>query len=223
MINNDIKTFRLRNRKLTKQQLNFINLYWPIFGLNFNKNNNLNYYFYNNPIVLDIGFGFGDSIIYLSKKYSYLNFVGIEVYIPGISCCLKNVHSYNLKNVKIFYGNAINYLKYYIKNTILYRVNIFFPDPWPKRRHYKRRIIQKNIIKKISKNLILNGFFHILTDSYSYFKHIQIVFNQFIEFKKISKKNIINFLKKEKIYTRFLNKAKLKKNKIYTMIYKKIF
>ncbi|CAL4324581.1 tRNA (guanine-N(7)-)-methyltransferase [Buchnera aphidicola (Periphyllus testudinaceus)] len=223
--NINVKTFRLRYRKLTKNKFNIIDSYWPLIGINLHKNKlNLDEYFNNkSPIILEIGFGFGESLVNCAKKYKNLNFLGIEVYIPGICFCLNNIYSLNLNNVKIFYGNAINFFEYNIKNIFFNRINIFFPDPWPKRKHHKRRIIQKKIIKKISKNLILNGFFHILTDSFSYFQSIQKIFNKLDQFKDESKIMNFYFFNKNTFYTRFLNKANIKKKMIYNLIYKKIF
>jgi tRNA (guanine-N7-)-methyltransferase len=226
-IDKTIKTFNVRSRKLSTTQINNINLYWPLIGINLdkknflmNKNDFLNSY---SPAILEIGFGFGESLIYLCQKYTNINFVGIEVYIPGISYCLKKIHELNLKNIRIIYANALYFFIYYAQNIKFYKINIFFPDPWPKRKHHKRRIIQKELIKSIIKNLLVNGTLHIITDSFSYYESILRILRKFDRLQNISK-IFQNSLCKETItHSRFEKKALIKKNKIYNILYKKIF
>ncbi|NIG99414.1 MAG: tRNA (guanosine(46)-N7)-methyltransferase TrmB [Buchnera aphidicola (Periphyllus acericola)] len=224
MINKSIKTFRLRNRKLTQGKIDILNLYWPIFGLDIKKKINFESYFLKkSSLILEIGFGYGESLINFASQNRNIRFIGIEVYIPGICFCLNKIHLFNLNNINIFYGDAINFLENHVQDILFNRINIFFPDPWNKRKHFKRRLIQKNFIKKISKNLIFNGFFHILTDSYSYFKYILMIFNQINGFKNKSKKMNFYFFHENKFYTRFLDKAQSKKKYIYSIFFKKKF
>lgn len=223
-INQIIKTFCIRNRKLSLEQKYNINIYWPLIGINLRKKNIWMYNILNSytPTILEIGFGSGEYLIHLCQKYKNVNFIGIEVYIPGISFCLKKIYELNLKNIRIIYGDALNFFINYAKNIKFYKINIFFPDPWPKRKHYKRRMIQKLFIKNILKNLFKNGILHIMTDSFSYYENILKTLKKFHEFQNISK-IFSNFLDKENIFhSRFKERALVKKNKIYNMVYKKI-
>ncbi|CAL4324533.1 tRNA (guanine-N(7)-)-methyltransferase [Buchnera aphidicola (Chaitophorus sp. 3695)] len=223
--NRTIKTFRIRSRKLSIKQRNNINIYWPLIGVNliqekFLINDFLNPY---TPIILEIGFGFGEYLINLCKKHKNINFIGIEVYVPGISFCLEKIFKLNLKNIRIIYSDALYFFLNYSQNIKFYKINIFFPDPWPKRKHHKRRIIQKSLIKIIFKNLFINGILHIITDSFSYYESISKILKEFHGLHDISK-IFKSFLSTKNIFnSRFRNKALMKKNKIYNMVYKKIF
>ncbi|MCW5197458.1 tRNA (guanosine(46)-N7)-methyltransferase TrmB [Buchnera aphidicola] len=224
-INKTIKTFRIRSRKLSVKKHNNINIYWPLIGINLEKKKNLTNYFLNlyTPIILEIGFGFGEYLVNLCQKYKNINFIGIEVYIPGISFCLEKIYKLNLRNIKIIYSDALFFFINYAKNIKFYKINIFFPDPWPKRKHHKRRIIQRSLIKIIFKRLLINGILHIITDSFSYYESILKILKKFHGFQDISK-IFKNFLKNNKIFnSRFKQKALVKKNKIYNLVYKKVF
>ncbi|XBC37637.1 MAG: tRNA (guanosine(46)-N7)-methyltransferase TrmB [Buchnera aphidicola (Meitanaphis microgallis)] len=169
-----VHSFVSRNRKLSGSKYNFLNKYWPKFGVNFQstylKINNI--FYANSPIVLEIGFGMGESLSNTALKNLSKNFLGIEVYLPGIISCLKHIRAYRLKNVRIIYHDAVEVLTSMIYDKSMSKIQMFFPDPWPKRRHCKRRIFTKNFAKLIFRKLVHNGILHISTDCQSYAEEI---------------------------------------------------
>ncbi|WP_367675285.1 tRNA (guanosine(46)-N7)-methyltransferase TrmB [Buchnera aphidicola] len=221
----DIKTFKLRSRKLSLKKKKIIDSLWPLIGINItDKHFKIQKIFNKNiPVILDIGFGFGESLVNYAKLYKNIYILGIEIYIPGICYCLKEIYKNNLNNVRIIYLDFIYFLKNYLKNFFFHIINIFFPDPWPKRKHYKRRMIQKNIINCLLKQLSIKGIIHIVTDCFSYAINIIKVLNLTCGLKCLSKDFRSYYVKKNNCYTRYKKYACIKKNKIYEIIYQKIF
>ena len=136
------------------------------------------------PLIIDIGFGNGDLLVSLANQYAQTQFVGIEVYDAGIGHCLKLIDENNLKNLKIISGDAVEVLKFGMADASISEINLLFPDPWPKKRHHKRRIINDGFIQLISKKLIPNGLVNISTDWENYAEQIDGLFSGRRDFKK---------------------------------------
>lgn len=136
------------------------------------------------PLIIDIGFGNGDLLVSLANQYSQTQFVGIEVYDAGIGHCLKLIAENNLKNLKIINGDAVEVLKFGMADASISEINLLFPDPWPKKRHHKRRIINDGFIQLISKKLMPNGLVNISTDWENYAEQIDGLFSGRRDFKK---------------------------------------
>lgn len=115
------------------------------------------------PLTLEIGFGLGDSFIEMAAAEPTRNFVGIEVHEPGIGKCAYMAGTQNLTNVKIINGDAIQLLKQLPENHID-RVQLYFPDPWQKKRHYKRRFVSPERMAIVTRSLKQGGWFHTATD-----------------------------------------------------------
>ena len=126
----------------------------------------------NNPIVFEIGFGTGDSLFSQAQANPMLNFFGVEVYRTGIAKLCKKLDEANIQNVRYACGDAVEIIKK-IPDASLQRIQIFFPDPWPKTRHHKRRIIQPEFIKVIATKLVQGGIVHLATDWLDYAHHMQ--------------------------------------------------
>ena len=151
-----------RNRSLTKNQKSIFDFYQKKVSLEkFCELEQLKEYKY---ISLEIGFGTGDILLHNALNFPNNLFIGIEYYRKGIAQLLLNIEKYNLKNIRIFYGDAFDYLKL-VKTNYLDEILIMFPDPWPKRRHWKRRIINKDSVNEISRILKLNGKALFFTDN----------------------------------------------------------
>ena len=151
-----------RNRSLTQDQKSIFDFYQKKVSLeSFRELEQLNEYKY---ISLEIGFGTGDILLHNALNFPNNLFVGIEYYKKGIAQLLLNIEKHNLKNVRLFYGDALDYLKL-AKTNYLDEILIMFPDPWPKRRHWKRRIINKDSVNEISRILRSNGRALFFTDN----------------------------------------------------------
>ena len=146
--------FSSRNRSLTKDQQLILELYQEKISIeSFFELEKLNDF---NLKSLEIGFGTGEKILQSAISYPDNLFIGIEYYKKGIAQLLLNIEKYKLKNIRLFYGDAFDYLKL-LKTNFLDEVLIMFPDPWPKKRHWKRRIINNASVSEISRSLKSSG------------------------------------------------------------------
>ena len=132
-------------------------------------------------LIIDIGFGNGAQLVPLCESMPLCSFIGIELYKKGIANLITQIRHKNISNIKIIYGEAKEALQKFYDHSI-HKIQIFFPDPWPKRRHHKRRLIQKDFINIVKNKLLINGILHIATDSDDYAIHIIKLMNAFPEF-----------------------------------------
>ena len=125
------------------------------------------------PLILEIGFGNGDLLSSMAADTPDWNFIGIEVHEPGVGHCLMRLHELSLSNVRLICHDAIDVLNQQIPDFSLHGVNLFFPDPWPKKRQHKRRIVQPDFIALLSRKIESGGFFHPATDWMNYAEYIE--------------------------------------------------
>jgi tRNA (guanine-N7-)-methyltransferase len=114
--------------------------------------------------VVEIGFGMGGSLIAMAKAAPEINFIGIEVHRAGIGSLVADLHDEEMSNVRVVPYDAVQVFKRNIEDNALAGVQIFFPDPWPKKRHQKRRLIQAEFIHELVKKIKVGGFIHCATD-----------------------------------------------------------
>jgi len=136
------------------------------------------------PLILDIGFGNGELLISMAKNQIDTNFIGIEVYDAGIGHCLKLIEQNKIGNLKLVSGDAVEVMQFGIKDESLDEINLLFPDPWPKKRHHKRRIINPEFIELMSKKLVLGGLVNISTDWENYAEQVMELFGERKDFVK---------------------------------------
>lgn len=132
----------------------------------------------DNPTFLEIGFGTGQSLLAAAKAQSHHNFIGVETHKPGLGSLLLGLELNELTNLRAFYGDVIDVLEKCIPNESLDGVQIFFPDPWQKRRHHARRLIQPEFIRTILTKLKTNATLHLATDWDDYATHMMKVLSQ---------------------------------------------
>jgi tRNA (guanine-N7-)-methyltransferase len=116
------------------------------------------------PVVLEIGFGMGDATAKIAKTLPELNFIGCEVHEPGVGALLKHIDEQGINNIRILQHDAVEVLQHMIAPASLAGVHIFFPDPWHKKRHNKRRLIQPDFVKALLAHLAPEGYLHCATD-----------------------------------------------------------
>src|SRR3990167_2579151 len=127
--------------------------------------------------VVEIGFGMGQSLVQMAKAAPETNFIGIEVHRAGIGSLVADVQDAGLTNVRVAPYDAVEVFKHCITPHTLSGVQIFFPDPWPKTRHHKRRLIQPNFVQMLTQKIKVNGFLHCATDWEDYANHMLMVLN----------------------------------------------
>jgi tRNA (guanine-N7-)-methyltransferase len=116
------------------------------------------------PLTLEIGFGNGACLAQMSAAQPETDFIGIEVHRPGVGQLLMRLEEQGLNNVRVYNHDAIEILQNSLSDDCLSAVHLFFPDPWPKRKHHKRRIVQPEFLDLIADKLISGGYFHAATD-----------------------------------------------------------
>ena len=122
--------------------------------------------------ILEIGFGMGDSLATMARADTTAAFVGIEVHRPGVGRLLSEIDRLGLDNLKVYAEDAVEVLEQVISNGSLDRIQIYFPDPWHKKRHHKRRLIQPEFVSLLSDRLRPGGQLHLATDWQPYAEHM---------------------------------------------------
>jgi tRNA (guanine-N7-)-methyltransferase len=123
-------------------------------------------------VVLEIGFGNGETLVQQAVEHPDRDFIGIEVHKPGVGHCLLKARDANAMNLRLSMHDAIEVLGHQIPLESLFRVNLYFPDPWPKKRHHKRRIVQPDFLELVADRLAESGTLNIATDWANYAEHI---------------------------------------------------
>ncbi len=165
--NHRIKSYVVRAGRMTSGQMRAIKELGPKYLISIEKLQPLqlnNYFGREAPLVLEIGFGMGTSFIEMAKADPDSNYLGIEVHPPGVGSALKLIEENNCTNVRIIQYDAFEVLSKCLFKGSIDIMQIFFPDPWPKKRHIKRRLIDDNFIKLITPLIKSGGQLRMATD-----------------------------------------------------------
>ncbi|MFT2089406.1 tRNA (guanosine(46)-N7)-methyltransferase TrmB [Paraglaciecola sp. 2405UD69-4] len=183
-----IQSFVKREGRLTQGQARAIEQYWPTMGLEHSAGalDFSDVFGRKAPVVLEIGFGMGKSLVEMAANEPEKDFVGIEVHRPGVGACLNEAAEQNVTNLRVFEHDAVEILADCVADNSLARVQLFFPDPWHKTRHHKRRIVQSEFVQKLRTKLAIGGVFHMATDWENYAEHMLEVMSQAEGFKNQS-------------------------------------
>ncbi len=189
-IQRKIRSFVMRTSKMTAGQKRAIEEILPQFELDEKQKFDVNKAFGNdNPVCLDIGFGNGESLIHIAQMQPDINFVGMEVHTPGVGHLLLQIEKHDIKNIRIYQSDGTEVLKDCFDKDSIDAMHIYFPDPWHKKRHHKRRLIQDAFLEMVIPKLKNQARMHIATDWQQYAEHIQEVFSRFPQFKNIEANN----------------------------------
>jgi tRNA (guanine-N7-)-methyltransferase len=162
---------------MTVSQQRALDELWPIYGIE-NSSQPLDLvqaFGRAAPCVLEIGFGNGDSLVQLAHDDPARNYLGIEVHDPGVGHCMIAARAAAVTNLRLIAHDAIEILESRIAPASLARINLYFPDPWPKKRHHKRRIVQPGFVDLCASRLEESGSLHIATDWANYAEQIDAV------------------------------------------------
>lgn len=165
----------LRAGRLTPAQRRALDELWPLYGVDLaGPQPNFDAIFGRKaPLVIEVGFGNGETLIADAQTHPEQNFLGIEVHTPGIGRLLRQLELLEPGNVRVVNHDAAEVLRDHIAPHAVDAINIFFPDPWPKKRHHKRRLIQPQFLRLVAKVLRPGGQLHIATDWKEYAEHIE--------------------------------------------------
>lgn len=172
-----IRSFVRRGGRITVAQERAFERLWPRYGVDFEPSPlDLDRLFGRvAPRVLDIGFGDGDALVRQAEAFPASDFLGIEVHRPGIGHCLLAAAGLGLDNLRVIAHDAVEVLKSQLGRGTVDRINIYFPDPWPKKRHHKRRLLQGDFLELAAGSLTPGGSLYIATDWAAYAQHIDAI------------------------------------------------
>ena len=178
-----IRSFVLRQGHMTAAQQRAIDTMWPQFGVDFQEAPlDLNRTFgRGNPKVLEIGFGMGVATVEIAKRLPDTDFLAIDVHGPGVGNILKLIEEEHISNIRVMRHDAVEVVEKMLEDNSLDGIHIFFPDPWHKKRHNKRRLIQVPFVQKLLPKLQSGGYIHLATDWEEYALQMLDVLNQFPE------------------------------------------
>ncbi len=175
----EIKSYVMRAGRMTDGQQRGLDDGWPKFGLlladgmrDFDQ-----VFARQAPRTLEIGFGMGHSLLEMAQAAPEHDFIGIEVHRPGVGGLLNGLLTEHVSNVRVYSCDALEVLKNCVADASLDRLMLFFPDPWHKSRHHKRRIVQPDFVQLVRSKLKVGGIFHLATDWQQYTEHMLEVLN----------------------------------------------
>lgn len=172
-----IRSFVLRAGRMTESQRRAWERLWPVYGRELEQGalDASAVFARQAPLTLEIGFGMGTSLAAMAAASPEQDFVGIEVHRPGVGALLKLADEAGLNNLRVYCTDANDVLDQCIADASLDRVLLFFPDPWHKSRHHKRRLVQPAFVQRIRQKLRVGGVFHMATDWENYAEHMMDV------------------------------------------------
>ena len=177
-----VRSYVLRQGRMTSRQQQALENHWSTYGLEVPTQKTPydwdQVFGRSAPVVLEIGFGMGDTLIGMAKAYPEINFIGIEVHRPGVGNCLFNAHELGIKNLRVMVEDAKHALSMGFSEQTIDKVMLLFPDPWPKARHHKRRLVQNDFVTAVAGILKTGGCFHMATDWEPYADHMLSVLSQ---------------------------------------------
>ncbi|MGL6289543.1 MAG: tRNA (guanosine(46)-N7)-methyltransferase TrmB [Silanimonas sp.] len=161
-----VRSFVLRQGRLTAGQQRALDEQWPRFGLDYAgaPRDFAAAFGRASPLVVEIGFGNGEQLLFAAENEPQKNLVGIEVHAPGVGRLLHGAAEIDATNLRVYCHDAVEVLNHDIADGTLDEVRIYFPDPWHKKRHHKRRLVQPSFVALLARKLKPGGLLHLATD-----------------------------------------------------------
>jgi tRNA (guanine-N7-)-methyltransferase len=169
-----VRSFVLRQGRISSAQQHALATLMPEYGIPF-ANRLLDFdsvFGRNAPRVLEIGFGMGETTAAIAQMRPDDDFLAIEVHSPGVGALLRRIREVGLTNIRIVQHDAVELVGAMIPEASLAGVHVFFPDPWPKKRHHKRRLLKPEFVHSLALRLRMHGYLHVATDWETYAQEI---------------------------------------------------
>ena len=175
-----IRSYVVRSGRITESQRRAFEAHWSFFGLELDSGELEIESIFGSAafVVVEIGFGMGDSLLKMAQAAPHQQFLGIEVYPPGVGSIMKRAYDAQLKNLRVYLADANDVIEECIGKNTIDRIQLFFPDPWHKKKHNKRRIVTHSFVQLVRSRLVLNGVFHMSTDWKAYAEHMLEIMEQ---------------------------------------------
>ncbi len=179
------QSFVRRSGRLTAGQKSGLNEFWSIYGINIGttKLDLAQIFVKQQPVILEVGFGNGDSLLEMAINAPDKNFLGIEVYEAGIGRLINEARKQQLNNLKIINADALEVLKNNLGDNSIDTLQLFFPDPWHKKKHHKRRLVQTDFLDLLVQKITTGGVVHMATDWQHYAQQMMAVLESHPNFK----------------------------------------
>jgi tRNA (guanine-N7-)-methyltransferase len=181
-LNRPIRSFVLRQGRTTPAQGRALEQLLPKYGIAFSDQKIASER--NAPLVLEIGSGMGETTIEIAKGHPEADFIAIEVHGPGVGSLLNRIEAEKLANLRVIRHDAVEVLQRMVDDDSLAAIHIFFPDPWPKKRHHKRRLVQPAFVSLLAGKLAAGGTVHLATDWPEYAEQMAAAFSASSAFQK---------------------------------------
>ena len=218
-----IRSFVRREGRMTTGQKKAYESLWPQYGLDPEQKLTANHAPFTQaaPVVVEIGFGMGDSLAQQAIVQPHTNFIGIEVHRPGVGHLLSLIAKHELDNIRIYCADAVEVLKHCIPDNSLDSVQIFFPDPWPKKRHHKRRLVQSPMVNLITSKLKAGGTLHLATDWENYAEHMLEVLSTCTDLENTSPNGLFVERPTSRPLTKFESRGKRLGHGVWDLVFRK--
>ena len=168
-----IRSFVLRQGRMSPAQQRACDELYPRYGVNLSAPLDLAALFGRHaPVVLEIGFGMGETTVAIAAAQPHVDFLGVEMHWPGVGALLRRIESMQLTNVRVLRHDAVDVVARMIPAASLAGIHVYFPDPWPKKRHHKRRLLKPPFVHALAAALAPGGYLHVATDWAPYAEEI---------------------------------------------------
>jgi tRNA (guanine-N7-)-methyltransferase len=174
-----VRSYRLRGSRITRSQASALERFWPAYGVEIPEGKlDLPALFPDSKkIIMEIGFGMGEATALIGRDFPHDGFLAVEVHFPGVGKLMARIEELGLKNIRIMETDVHPLFEEHLEDESLDGIHLFFPDPWPKKKHQKRRIVNPDFLNLIAPKIKPGGFIHIATDWVPYAEVIQEVFS----------------------------------------------
>ena len=174
-MNRPIRSYVLRQGRTTPAQKRALDELYPKYGIAFSSTKIKSPR--HAPLVLEIGSGMGETTVAIAKAHPGVDFIAVEVHGPGVGALLNAIERERLANVRVIRHDAVEVLAQMVDDASLAAIHLFFPDPWPKKRHQKRRLVQPDVAALMARKLAPGGMLHAATDWAEYAEQMQAIFS----------------------------------------------
>jgi tRNA (guanine-N7-)-methyltransferase len=177
--NAHIRSFVLRQGRVSNAQRRSHDELMPVWGIPYGKEAlDFEHIFGRKaPTIFEIGFGMGETTATIARNHPETNYIALEVHTPGVGSLLKDIHEQGIKNIRVIQHDAVEVLRDMIPPNSLDGVHVFFPDPWPKKKQQKRRLLQGPMVRAIAEHLKPGGYLHSATDWEEYAQQMLEVYS----------------------------------------------
>mgnify|MGYP001303248455 FL=1 len=218
-IQDRLKSFVLRKGRITSNQKRAIDTLWDKYILDSNKE--LKNIYQDTDPILDIGFGAGETTSFIAKEKPNTFVLGAEVYLSGIGSLLSKANDEQIDNIRILNSDIAPFLEDKVSDNFFEMILMFYPDPWPKRKHHKRRLINNDFINLLNRKIKPKGIFYFKTDWDHYYKEVKKIISKDKKWSVLEKQDLENYLI-DLPQTSFERKALVAKRELNEIILQRI-